>query len=125
MAAPEGNRNALNNRGGKSVNDRLLAAEVRKMTLNKIKTLFLMPRVDMSASEASLHDALLIKLAGSVLPRLNEVTGEDGSPLVVQMSQAIADKNGIELTTGEPQPLDATNTSAGSNSEGQAPLQSS
>lgn len=69
--------------GGKSFQDRTLAAEVRSLTLNKIKDLFTKPRVDMDAHDAKLHDEILIKLAGTVLPRLNEVTGTDGEPIVV------------------------------------------
>lgn len=53
------------------------------MTLEKIKTIFSMPRVDMNEHDADLHDQILIKLAGSVLPRLNEVTGEGGEPIAI------------------------------------------
>ena len=77
-------------KGGKSFQDRLLAAEVRSLTLEKIKTLFTMPRVDMNAHDAELHDQVLVKLAGSVLPRLNEVTGVDGEELVIRFDNAIA-----------------------------------
>lgn len=83
MAAPKGNHNGVGNSGGKSLQDRELAAEVRSLTLQKIKAIFTLPRVDMNSSEAALHDAILIKLAGTVLPRLNEVTGEGGEPIVV------------------------------------------
>lgn len=47
----------------------------------KIQKLFTMPRVDMTEHDASLHDRILEKLAGTVLPRLTEVTGKDGSDL--------------------------------------------
>lgn len=66
---------------GKSFQDRELAAEVRTLALTKIKVLFEMPRVDMSAHDANLHDQILVKLAGTVLPRLNEVSGPDGKPI--------------------------------------------
>lgn len=83
MAAKEGNQNGIGNSGGKGFNDRKLAAEVRTLTLKKIKALFEMPRVDMNTHDGELHDEILVKLAGSVLPRLNEVTGEDGAPVEV------------------------------------------
>jgi hypothetical protein len=86
MAAPEGNQNGLGNSGGKSLQDRKLAAEVRRMTLNKIKALFELPRVDMSDHDAQLHDRILEKLAGTVLPRLTEVTGEDGGALLFTLT---------------------------------------
>lgn len=78
MAAPEGNQNSVGNSGGKSLNDRKLAAEVRQMTLKKIKRLYEMAPNEMSERELQLHDRVFEKLAGSVLPRLTEVTGEDG-----------------------------------------------
>jgi hypothetical protein len=63
---------------GVNTADKKLAAEVRRLTLNKIKSIFEQPRVDMTPHDAELHDALLTRLAGTVLPRLTEVTGEDG-----------------------------------------------
>ena len=88
--------------------DRRLAAEVRRLTLNKIKKLFELETL--TASEKELHDSVLLRLAGTVLPRLNEVTGENGIPLIVQVAQSIADKNEIN----------AINESTGSNSQEQA-----
>jgi hypothetical protein len=81
MAAPKGNINALGNSGGKSLQDRKLAAQVRSLALEKIKELLEMPPVKMKADDYELYKAVLIKLAGSILPRLNEVTGEDGEPI--------------------------------------------
>jgi hypothetical protein len=81
MAAPKGNQNAAGNSGGKSVNDRELAAEVRSLTLNKIKTLFELKDEEMNNRQRILHDRILEKLAGSVLPRLNEHTGQNGDPI--------------------------------------------
>lgn len=101
MAGALGNTNAVGNSGGKSLQDRKLAADVRKLTLNKIKVIFEMARVDMNASDAALHDALLIKLAGSVLPRLTEVTGEDGGALLITLSNE--DKTKLDnLIDGKP-----------------------
>jgi hypothetical protein len=84
--AAEGNQNALGNSGGKSLQDRKLAAEVRKLTLNKIKVILERPVVEMSPSEYDLHNQILLKLAGTVLPRLTEVTGEDGGPMLFTLS---------------------------------------
>ncbi len=81
MAAPVGNQNGIGNSGGKSLQDRKLAAQVRSLALGKIIDLLEMPTVKMSADDYDLYKAVLIKLAGTVLPKLNEVTGEDGEPI--------------------------------------------
>ena len=84
----------IGNKGGKSLQDRKLAAEVRSLTLNKIKTILEKPRVDMTDSDRSLHDGLLLKLAGTVLPRLNETTGPSGGPVE---THAVSDKKYDEM----------------------------
>ena len=81
MAAPKGNNNAVGNTGGKSLQDRVLASEVRHLALEKIKALFEMPEVKMKNDDYELYKAVLIKLAGSVLPRLNEHSGPDGGEI--------------------------------------------
>lgn len=63
--------------GGKSMQDRELAAEVRKLTLEECKR-------HLKAKKGRLYEALLVKLAGTALPRLNEHTGEDGGPIQIQ-----------------------------------------
>lgn len=88
MPAPKENTNALGNSGGKTLNDRKLAAEVRTLTLNKIKALLEMPEVKMKADDYELYKAVLIKLSGSVLPRLNEHSGEDGQPIFLKFDNA-------------------------------------
>lgn len=86
--------------GGKSFQDRVLAAEVRSLTLEKIKALFTMPRVDMREKDAELHDRILERLAGSILPRINIMEGEDGGPMIIQIAGTLAKKNGINTSTG-------------------------
>lgn len=81
MAAPQGNQNGVGNSGGKSLQDRKLSAAVRSLALTKIKELLEMPPVKMSADDYDLYKAVLVKLSGSVLPRLTEVSGEDGEPI--------------------------------------------
>lgn len=98
MAAPKDNKNALGNSGGKSLQDRELAAQVRSLTLSKIKAIFEMPRVDMNEHDARLHDEILVKLAGSVLPRLNEVSGPEGAP--IPLLYAIHNNDGNEKDSG-------------------------
>lgn len=62
--------------GGKSMQDRELAARVRTLTLTEIEKVLKNPK-------NKLYGPVLIKLAGSVLPRLNEHTGADGKELPV------------------------------------------
>jgi len=85
MSAPLNNKNAVGNPGGGSPKlfDRKLAAEVRTLTLKKIKAILEMPEVKMKADDYELYKAVLIKLAGTVLPRLNEHTGEDGGAILI------------------------------------------
>lgn len=67
--------------------DRVLAQEVRTLTLKEIK------KVLVEEEMSEFKKALLIRLAGSVLPRLNEVTGEGGEAIKIEIAGEIADKN--------------------------------
>lgn len=75
MAAKKGNKNALGNSGGHTYNDKQLAAEVRKLALNEIKEILL------EQGMSQLKQQVILKLAGTVLPRLNEHSGEGGGPI--------------------------------------------
>lgn len=75
MAARKGNKNALGNSGGHTYNDKQLAAEVRKLALNEIKEILL------EEGMGQLKQQVILKLAGTVLPRLNEHSGEGGGPI--------------------------------------------
>ena len=86
MSNPNGNPG---NSGGKTLNDRQLASRVRSLTLKKIEKVLLQETPD----DVEFYKALLLKLAGSVLPRLNEHTGEDGEPIVINIAKEIADKH--------------------------------
>ena len=66
--------------GGKSMQDRELAARVRTLTLNEIEK-------HLKKGKGRLYEAVLIKLAGTVLPRLNEHTGPEGKELPVPIFQ--------------------------------------
>ena len=62
--------------GGKSMQDREQAARVRTLALNEIEKILKKPK-------HKLYGAVIIKLAGTVLPRLNEHSGHDGGELPV------------------------------------------
>lgn len=65
-------------KGGKSFQDRDLAARVRTLTLNECHRQLL-------KKKGKLYEAVLLRLAGSVLPRLNEHGGEGGGPIQVTL----------------------------------------
>jgi hypothetical protein len=79
MAAAKGNKNAVGNSGGKSFNDRKLAAAVRTLALTEIQK-YLEGKED-GYKDKDMKNAIILKLAPSLLPRLNEHTGDDGKEL--------------------------------------------
>jgi hypothetical protein len=79
MAAAKGNQNAKGNTGGKSLNDRKLAAEVRTLALTEIKKY--LEGKEEGYKGRDMKQAIILKLAPSILPRLNEHTGADGEDL--------------------------------------------
>lgn len=96
MPARKGNKNATGNSGGKSLQDRELAAEVRRLALSEIKEILELPKM------TQLKQQVILKLAGTVLPRLNEHSGEGGGAIQLTwkskspMSQDAGPKVSIE-----------------------------
>ena len=68
---------------GKDFNDRVLAAKVRTLALGEIEKILKNPK-------HKLYGQVLVKLAGGVLPRLNEHTGADGEELTLQFVNAFS-----------------------------------
>lgn len=62
---------------GKSFNDRELAGKVRTLTLTEIEKA-------LTGTDEDFKKQLLLRLSGSILPRLSEVTGENGGAIVIQ-----------------------------------------
>ena len=58
--------------------DRLRAQKLRSLTIDQITAA-------LNGDDEAFKKALLLRLAGSVLPRLNEHTGEDGEPINVSI----------------------------------------
>ena len=75
--------------GGKSFQDRELAARVRTLALTRIEEI-------LKRGKGKLYDQVIVRLSGTVLPKLNEHTGEDGHPIVIEISPEIARQNGIK-----------------------------
>lgn len=68
---------------GKDYESRLLSKEVRDLALLEIKNIL----TGKKKVEKRFREALVLKLAGSVLPRLNEMSGPDGKELPVPIFQ--------------------------------------
>ena len=83
---------------GKSFQDRELASKVRTLCLNEIKAIFEYKPVElglatpeiaevakeMDAHMADMKKQLILKMSTSILPRLNEITGEDGGAIKIE-----------------------------------------
>lgn len=66
--------------------DQDLAKEVRRMTLRKIKKIYEDNEAGLlDEDDKKLHDRLLEKLAGTVMPRITEVSGPDGEPIQTEV----------------------------------------
>lgn len=61
-------------------NDRKLAGEVRRLALKQIQSILLGEKDEKYSQD--FRNQLLLKLAGQVLPRINEGTGDNGEFLV-------------------------------------------
>lgn len=66
---------------GKSFQDRQRHAKVRNLTLDLIEECLTKGTVNGKKAEKRFQEALLLKLAGTALPRLNEHAGEDGGDI--------------------------------------------
>ena len=69
--------------GRPTFNDMQLAGQVRNLALNHLKKI-----LDEKYEDKDYQKQMLLKLANTLLPRLNEHTGQDGEPLVVNFSNA-------------------------------------
>ena len=77
---------------GKVFNDRERSSEVRNLALERVMQI-------LKRGKGKFYEAILIRLAGTLLPRLNELTGENGGPLVIELPKEIIDKNGLQPGT--------------------------
>ena len=83
--------------GGKSFQDRELAARVRTLGLNEIEFILIANghspearkaraklKVPKGAKNAKLYQATVARLSGTLLPRINEHSGPDGGPIDIK-----------------------------------------
>jgi hypothetical protein len=71
--------------------DRLKAQELRSLSIEAMIEVI-------KGKPSDFKNQLLLRLAGSVLPRLNENTGEDGGPMIIQVAKEGAEKYGLNPT---------------------------
>ena len=81
MAAAKGNKNATGKHRVADINDKKLAAEVRSLALSEIRDILSFKNP--YAEDQGFRKQLILKLAGTVLTRLNEHTGECCDPIEV------------------------------------------
>ena len=74
---------------GVDFNERKLAGEVRSLALNEVMKV-------LKTGKGPLYGAVLVRLAGTILPRLNELTGESGEPLTITIAGSVAKKHDID-----------------------------
>lgn len=65
-------------KGGRTLNDRVLAADVRTLSLGMIKKY-------LEGEDEDFKKQLILKLAGTALPRIQEITGQDGGAINVNL----------------------------------------
>lgn len=63
---------------GRSFNDRELAAQVRTLAMRQVYAVL---QGEGLGEDKEFKKALLLKLAPNILPRLNELSGPDGTPI--------------------------------------------
>ena len=74
---------------GKDYESRQLSKEVRDFALIEIRDIL----KGKKKVDKRFRQALILKLAGAVLPRLNEHTGEDGQPVIVKFDNAFTSES--------------------------------
>lgn len=99
-----------------------MAAEIKSIRdkTRRLKDLAIDKAIDIFVNPSKYSEELVtqtfLKVIGNVVPRTQEVTGEDGGALVVEISKEIATKNNLVI---DPNTNDSvTNSSTSTNSTG-------
>lgn len=67
--------------------DRLLADEMRRRTLKHASVLFdKKEKGILNDEENDLYKQAFLKLIGTALPRINDIAGEDGEPIKIEIT---------------------------------------
>jgi len=84
--------------GGVSLNDRKLAANVRRKLLKEVEII-------LDGDDKALKKELLFKMCGTLLPRLQEHSGPDGESLVIKFDPTF---NADTPRTTETSPIESS-----------------
>ncbi len=76
---------------GVSFNDRELAGRVRSLALDETFKVLSNPK-------HKLYGPVLTRIVGTILPRLNHLSGEEGGPITISIAGSIAKKNDINTS---------------------------
>ena len=79
-------------KGGKTLNDRKLAANVRTLGLRMIERI-------LKSKDEPYKKELLLKLTPTLLPRINEHTGLDGKDLSIVITRESAKRFNVSATS--------------------------
>ena len=107
----QGNQFAKGNLGGKSINDKRKRAKLRNRLLDVVSDIVNKPVKQMSNEEYDLYKQVVLKMCGNLLPKLQEVTGEDGGDIKIKLVK-YGDSNTIPIPTE-----DISTTSTASNGQ--------
>lgn len=83
-------------RTGKSFNDRERSANIRNMGLDLLEKI-----LSPNYKDKKYQKEVMLRMAPVLLPRLTEVTGEDGKPLVIEISGSLAKRYGANPIPGK------------------------
>lgn len=78
--------------------DRILAQNVRTLALKEIEKV-----LQADYEDKEFRKAVLLKIAPTLLPRLNEVTGENGNAIVIHVAKEIAEKQELYAASHNPE----------------------
>jgi len=78
-------------KGGKTLNDRVLAAAVRQLGLRRIKKQF------EEEPDSEFSKQLLLKLAPTLLPRINEGSGDQGEFIIKQITGTVIQSDDSDI----------------------------
>lgn len=91
---------------GKTFSDRELAGEVRNLGLKKLKVI-----LGDNYEDVEYQKQILLRLAPSLLPRLNEHSGEGGGPIQFIVPKEVDDKFNLNDSTPRSKPNSKRQTS--------------
>lgn len=85
MAGKVGNKNAAGKHNTDPLNDRVKLSKLRELATDRVMQVLSQPVVQMSVGDYQFYKEILLKLAGTILPRLTDIASPDGGPVQVEV----------------------------------------